>query len=180
MRSSILFAKVGAAAASLLLSYFLLGTTRTARADTAIAADAELAVPISTTGQLLGVGFAGRLGHRFRVPLITFTPELGGDYHTFDGNVATLGAVRGIAGARLGIGEIIRPTAYAHLGYGYAWYSGGHGSFDGFTYDFGVALDFVLLPLLDLGLHASYASILTAHDTGANWIALGVHAALIF
>jgi hypothetical protein len=149
---------------------------RSASASTAIAGDLDFAVPINS--QLdSGAGFGIRLGKQLHAPLAVLTPELGFTYHGFSG----LTAYRGVAGLRLGVGEIIRPGVFAHLGVGHLTAPSPAPSSTAFTYDAGAFLDFTLLPLLDIGAHAAYNHVNAKDPVGAfQWATVGVHAALIF
>lgn len=140
------------------------------------AADANLALGLGAHGTSTGIGVAGRLGYRLGVPLVAMTPEIGLGYHWFDGDPKI---VRGFGGVRLAFGELIKPSVFAHLGYGSA--SGGH-QYDGVTYDVGAALDLTALPIFDIGIHADYAALNSSNTDGASaqWIDLGAHAALYF
>jgi hypothetical protein len=49
-------------------------------------------------------------------------------------------------------------------------------------FDAGLALDFTLMPVVDLGLHGSYNTALTQNGTAdtPRWIGLGAHLAFVF
>jgi hypothetical protein len=49
----------------------------------------------------------------------------------------------------------------------------------GLTYDFGLFLDFTLLPLLNLGVHAAYDRMVGGADPAFHWLTFGAHAELI-
>jgi hypothetical protein len=142
------------------------------------------------TAEEIDTGFGGalRLGQRLDAKLVVFTGELGGSYHSFDGGPAPR-VYRGFAGARLAVGALIRPFIYAHGGVG-------HAAFDhypaspslyptsgrtGFTYDAGGGLALTLLPLLNVGVHAGYTSLLGGSEArDVNWLALGLDVELVF
>src|SRR5262245_23341734 len=101
---------VGLAAAAVLLS------TPSARAELAIAADFEGLAPIEIDDVKTAPCFGIRLGFQLRLPLFALTPELGYKWASFK-NGAVIN--RGIAGARLSIGEIFRFGVSAHVGFGH-------------------------------------------------------------
>jgi hypothetical protein len=158
-----------------------LGSADSARADTAIAADFEARVPIDFDDISSGPGFGIRLGQQLHLPLITITPEIGFNWGSFSDGP---NLYRGILGARLGIGEILRFGVTAHIGFGH--YSlevqSVEESHTGFTLDGGLFLDLTVLPLIDIGVHAGYARISGDSEKGLEpiqWLAFGLHAALI-
>jgi hypothetical protein len=165
----------------------LLLVTEPCRADTSLAADLEWAT--ATAEEIdTGTGGALRLGQRLDAKLVVLTGELGGSYHSFSGGPAPR-VYRGFAGARLAVGALIRPFVYAHGGVGRAAFdrytpapsaypTSGH---TGFTYDAGGGLALTLLPLLNVGVHAGYTSLLGGADVrDVNWVALGLDAELVF
>jgi hypothetical protein len=175
MRSSVwLIAACGAFAPLLFAS--------TADAQPTFAVDADANVPVSTPSLTTGLGFGLRVGHRFKIPLIAFTPEVGGSYHGFNGDQVAVGVSRIDAGGRIGIGEIFRLSAYGHIGYGFTSYSSDTRGFGGLTWDLGGALDFTLLPIIDIGIHADYSVVTSAGnpDYKVRWVDLGPHVAFVF
>lgn len=151
-----------------------------ANAKTTIAGDLDYAAPIDSAAHA-GGGFGIRLGQQVHIPLLVFNPELGFTYHGFTQDTSPK-VYRGIAGLRLGFGEIIRPGVFAHVGLGHLDVGGvPDRSHTAFTYDAGAFIDFTALPLLDIGVHAAYNR-LTADDSGPTfqfWTA-GAHVALVF
>jgi hypothetical protein len=156
--------------------------------------DLEGAVPvgINTPGSANtlkgGGGFKVRVGEQLRFPGIRFTPEVGYGYdHLWanddSGNQYGWDMNRIFGGARLSFGQILVPVIYAHLGYGWrqlgqAWtnqISGGNG---GLAYDVGGALDLRVVPHFGFGAHLEYAAIDVPFQP--QWVALGLHADLIF
>jgi hypothetical protein len=149
-----------------------------ADSKTQIGGDLDMAFPIDSSGNT-GAGFGIRLGQQWHVPLIALTPEIGFTYHGFSGDDAP-STYRGIAGLRLGIGEVLRIGPYGHLGYGH--FTPAHGSSDnGFTYDVGGFLDITLLPFFDFGVHGGYTHVDVA-DVGGSFAfgTVGRDAALLF
>jgi hypothetical protein len=153
-----------------------------ARAETAIAVDLDAIVPVDPDEIDSGPGFAIRLGQQIHLPMVALTPELGFNWGTFGDGPSVY---RGIAGLRLGVGELFRLGVFAHIGFGHMSYDG-PGPFDyshtGLTFDGGAFLDLTLLPLLDIGVHLAYNRLNgdeeeLAPDVG--WMTFGAHVALI-
>jgi hypothetical protein len=153
-------------------------TPGTARADIALAADLEIDAP-SNTDLATAPAFAVRLGWQLHLPLIVFTPEVG-YHHVAFGDELTLS--RAFAGARLGIGEVFRIGAFGHVGVGHAAFHAAEEDQDvtDVTIDVGGFLDFTLLPLLDVGVHAGYGRMRADDRDALRWVPVGVHLALIF
>jgi hypothetical protein len=155
-----------------------------------VAGDIEGAAVVETphtpAGNSLGggTGFKVRVGAQFRAPLIRFVPEVGYGYAHFfavddAGTAYDWNTHRVIAGARLGLGEILVPTIYAHVGYG--WRGTGDPTVPqvgGTAVDAGLALDLHLIPHLGLGAHGEYATI-DARPYAPQWLAIGLHADLV-
>jgi len=149
-----------------------------ARAAVALAGDLEFDAP-SHSDVDTALAFGVRLGWQLHLPLIVFTPEVG-YHHAAFGDDITLN--RGFVGVRLGIGEAFRIGAFGHIGVGHAAF---HFTDDqditDASYDVGGFLDFTLLPLLDLGVHAGYGR-LKAGEGGepVEWVPVGAHVTLVF
>ena len=153
-----------------------------ARADLAIGADLETVVPIDFDNVSTGPAFGIRIGAQLHLPLITLTPEVGFHYASFtDGpNV-----YRGIVGGRVGIGELLRFGVFAHLGFArQVWeLATVDVSHTGLTLDAGLFLDLTIIPLIDIGVHIAYGRVGANEDENIDanqWLAFGLHAALIF
>lgn len=174
---SLISSGLGAAATGSALLLAVLFNAAPAQAKTAIAVDLDYAVPIDSDYDS-GGGFAVRVGQQLRLPLIAITPELAFADHSFpDGPTA----YRGLAGLRLGFGEIIRPGVFAHLGLGHLTLPSPFPSHTAFTYDAGVFLDLTVIPLLDLGIHGGYNRLNEGEGVAAfDWATIGAHAALVF
>jgi hypothetical protein len=161
--------------AALLSILFVAGP---AAAGPTIGADLDLGFPVSSSGDT-GGGFGIRLGQELHVPLFELTPEIGFTYHNFSGDRGPR-IYRGIAGARLGIGEVLRPGAFAHLGFGHFVPAYGDNS-TAFSFDAGGFLDLTIIPLLNVGIHGAYNRVEADYDGGAyEFATVGVHAALVF
>lgn len=145
---------------------------------THVAVDFDYAVALSSSQDSdAGTGGAVRLGRELDLLLVTLTPEVGGTYETFNGS-ADSRIYGGFAGGRLGVGKIIEPSIFAHVGVAHV---------DGWQdrtapmLDAGLALDFTLLPLIDLGVHAGVNTLLATRDgNGVSWGTAGLQAALVF
>lgn len=163
-----------------------------AQEEMALGFDLEGAIPVNapTSPQNNevkgGGGFKVRLGEQFRFTGIRFTPEVLYGYDHLWANDDT-GAAYGwdmnrvFAGARLSFGRILVPVVYAHLGYG--WRQTGDasitGSNGGLGFDVGGALDLHVVPHLGVGVHVDYTNVETQVET-PQWVALGLHADLVF
>jgi hypothetical protein len=163
------------------LALFALGAPRAAhaRSGTAVGVDLDYTNGINEPHVGSGTGFNVRLGYKLDLLVLQLTPEIGGAYHTFSGDISPKFS-QGIVGGRLQFGKILEPGLYAHLGYGHL--SGDHvDGYSGATADAGVTLDLTLLPLIDLGVHAGYNGMLKSGDRNAfDSYVLGVHGALVF
>jgi hypothetical protein len=154
-----------------------------AHASTTIAGDLDLQVPISINHVTTGAGFGIRLGQELHLPLVALNPEIGFTYATFSkDNSPTV--YRGIAGVRLGFGELLRFGVLAHVGFGYAdWKLDTQSlSHSGFTYDAGIFFEVTALPLLNVGVHAAYNHMAAKDDTQKDplqWLQLGAHVTLV-
>jgi hypothetical protein len=162
-----------------LVGFLVLALPSPSLADTVIAGDLDYARPIDSNAGS-GGGFGIRLGHQYRAPFLSLTPELAFTYHGFSGGRG-LDVYRGLAGLRLGIGEIIRPGVFGHIGAGWPVLNQAEPDGGGarFTYDFGAFLDFTVLPVFNIGVHAAYNH-LFGDVGGLSWLTVGPHAALVF
>jgi len=152
--------------------------------------DAEGAIPVNVPqfldGNNLtgGAGFKLRAGEQIRLQGgLRFTPEVGYGYdHLWAqddaGNAYDWDMHRVFAGARLSFGRVVAPVVYGHVGYGWQVVGDSQGG-DGFAFDVGGAIDLRVIPHLNLGAHIEYAEI-DAQPYAVEWIALGVHADLVF
>lgn len=144
----------------------------------------------------VGAGIDGRLGVRMPTDGLQLEPEFVFGWHAFAerrlelAGVQSHSAWRGLVGGRLGAGEILRPSFFAHVGA--AWYEPSYlmPTFGGDVevrprqgaelvpaMDLGIALDLAAIPLLDIGVHATYNRLLL--DDALDWIGLGAHVALV-
>lgn len=131
-----------------------------------------------------GGGFKLRLGEQIRLRRgLRITPEVGyGFSHLFaSGDVDDSWDVhRVFGGVRLSFGHIVAPTLYGHVGY--AWRvtdSPVVNDEGGAAFDVGGALDIRVIPHFDFGPHIEYTAIAEPHFA-PQWVALGVHADIVF
>lgn len=144
--------------------------------NTNIALDFDFGAALDQAGTKSGGGGALRIGQELDLFLISLTPELGGSYHAFGGDDETR-IYKGFLGGRLAIGKIVEPSIFAHAGVARVQ---GFESRTAPTLDGGLALDFTLLPLIDLGVHGAYNVILPRDDDSSlEFVTLGAHAALV-
>lgn len=155
---------------------FALAWQAPARADTVLAFDADYVVPVDEDDLDAGYGFALRGGQRLDLKLLTLSAELMGTMRELDGTWAPT-IYEGKFGARVGVGTVLRPNAFGHVGVGHASYSGDLESQTEFAYDLGLGLDFTLLPLVNVGVHSAYNAMQT--DPKLDWFTVGAHVALI-
>ena len=150
-------------------------------ADTVIGLDADGALP-ATGSNLLdgGGGFGIRLGSQLHLPLLRVTGEIGYGYERLFADKAPSDWTthRAFAGVRLGIGGLLVPFAFAHLGYGWRVTSDSSYGGNGIALDGGVGLD-VNLGAIAVGGHVGYAFI-DAQPSAPQWVILGLDGTLAF
>ena len=161
------------AAASTLIAW-----PRTAAAETVVGVDLNFNDSLVGDDAGNGAGVDVYFGPRLDLAILTLTTELSGGFHDFAGELDPT-VYRGLAGGRLGIGVIIRPSVFAHVGVGHLRFDDPFGDRDGRTNlagDLGAALDFTVLPLVDLGVQASYNVIAGDDDNDPfEWLQAGAH-----
>lgn len=144
---------------------------------THIAVDFDVGSALDTPRTKTGGGGAIRFGHELDLLLVSLTPELGGGYHAFGGAGDTR-VYSGFIGGRLGVGKIVEPSLFAHLGLAHV---SGFESRTAPMIDAGLAVDLTLLPLIDLGVHAGYNAMFPRDDgSSLKFLTLGAQAALVF
>jgi hypothetical protein len=139
----------------------------------------RLAVDVDYADALVpnvGAGFGGslRLGREYDLLVLSLTPELVGDLHTFSGTGDAL-QVGGMAGGRASIGKVIEPGVFAHIGAGHASTPGD--SVTGLQLDLGLFVDLTLIPALDVGVHGAWDAITWDGEENFDWYRLGAHLA---
>lgn len=147
----------------------------------ALAGDLDLAWARADEDTQKGWGMGFRLGWESSpLYILYFRPELGGHYYSFNGDAAPT-ILRGTGGVRLGFDLLLRFGVYAHAGVGKVDSPVADVSRTAFTYDFGAELDFPLIPVLDLGIHAAYESVNPNDAAKRDEITVvGLHAGLRF
>jgi hypothetical protein len=154
-----------------------------AAAQNRFSIDGEAAFPTNEAHDT-GWGVGARFGHEWDLVLIAITPEIGFNYHAFGGPPeAETFAV--LAGGRVGIDFVLAPSAFLHAGVGHFGYdtTPGEVSQTSIAYEMGLALDFTLLPVIDLGVHAAYAGVGGDPDNDIDtfdWLAVGGHVSFVF
>ena len=133
---------------------------------------------------MFGTGFGVRFGPRVHLPFLVIAPEVGVDTLDFVGDFAPT-VYRGTAGLRIGLGDLVRPGAFGHLGIGHLDGVDGSQAADrtrtALTWDAGLAFDMTFLPIVDVGVHATRCSIAALDaDPAFDWLMLGLHASLVF
>lgn len=169
--------RLGAAFAA--AGFALLALPSSAAADTVIGVDLNFNDSVIGDEATNGAGVDVFFGPRLDLAILTLTTEISGGFHDFGGDLDPT-VYRAMAGGSLGIGAIIRPSVFAHIGVG-------HLRFDdlfnqdrtgrtNLTADLGAALDFTILPLIDLGIHGSY-NVLAGDDDydPFEWLQAGAH-----
>jgi hypothetical protein len=142
-------------------------------ADLVLGAQAGVAVATQDVVKL-GFGVDGLVGCRFQPGPVWVQPEAMGGVRGFGNNAedadfsATFGRVT--AGMRVGLGGLVEPQVYAHLG-------GAFGGASGFTADVGGALDLKLSRLF-IGAHVGFAGI-AQNRQNLDWIDIGGHIGLV-
>lgn len=171
---------------TLLVSVGLALAGREAFAKPKIALEADFALPVSVNGAKPGAGGALRGGYDIDLALVHVMPEIGLGFHKLTDSAGP-SVFRGFAGGRVGVGAGVRLDGFAHIGYGYLGtpappFGAVDSSYGAPILDAGLALDFTLIPVVDLGLHGSYNTALTQNGVAdtPRWIGLGAHVAFAF
>jgi hypothetical protein len=151
-----------------------------------LSGDLDYVDPVSSNYDKGGWGFGIRVGEELHLPLLALTPEIGFTYASF----ADVGpsVYRGIVGANLGIGEVLRFGVSAHIGFGHVSVESlpalelvGEVTHTAFTWDGGLFLELTLLPIINVGIHAAYNSAAGKDNAdGLHWITAGAHATFVF
>jgi hypothetical protein len=110
---------------------------------------------------------------------LTLTTEVSAGFHDFGGDLDPT-VYRAMGGGAIGIGAIIRPSVFAHIGVGHLRFddpfADDRAGRTNITADLGAALDFTILPLVDLGIHGSYNVLAGDDDYDAfEWLQAGAH-----
>jgi hypothetical protein len=157
----------------------LIARPQTAAAETVVGIDLNFNDSLVGEDAGNGAGVDVFFGPRLDLAILTLTTELSAGFHDFAGELDPT-VYRGMAGGRLGVGVIIRPSVFAHIGVGHLRFDDAFGDGrDGRTNlagDVGAVLDFTILPLVDLGIQGSYNTIAGDDDDDAfEWLQAGAH-----
>ena len=165
--------------AVLATSLATLFVTRAADAGPAFGFDADLAFPINSNQSSTGGGIGARFGYELHLPLIAVTPEIGFTYDGFGGSLGP-NVYRGIAGGRVGFGELVRVGGLAHVGYGHLDAPVGP-NYDGFTWDAGGFATITLIPILNIGVHIVYNQLVLNNTSSTyQYLTTGLDLGLVF
>jgi len=206
MRRSFLLAPIVPALAFALVTF---AQTKEAAAGTELDLNLNLGTALnqanaSTTRVDFSLGGGVGLGYRFHVgPWLYIQPELTGQYMQFGFNSQDVGYDRAgtlAGGLRLGLGGIVQPNVFGHLGVGFMGYdctasgcpgvanSANASVFEmGPLMDIGLGLDFRLIPGFTLGAQLAYNSVIVPSpaagadaDYAAKWFSFGIKAGFEF
>jgi hypothetical protein len=131
-----------------------------------------------------GLGVDVYFGPRLDLTLLTLTTELSAGVHDFAGAQDPT-VYRAMAGGRLGLFTIVRPSIFAHLGVGHlrqdVLFGTDREGRTNLAGDAGIALDFTILPLVDIGVHGAYNFVAGSDDEDAfEWLLAGAHVTFVF
>jgi hypothetical protein len=131
-----------------------------------------------------GAGVDVFFGPRMNLPLFDLTTEISLGFHDFGGELDPA-VYRAMAGGRLALDLLIRPSVFAHLGVGHLRLNDSFGDErDGRTNlgaDLGAALDLSILPAVDLGVQVSYNVVAgNDDDPSFDWMQAGAHLVFVF
>lgn len=136
-----------------LLASIGLWTSR-AQASVPVSLDIDYALPVDAGPVGDGFGGALRFGPRLDLKLLNLGAEMSLGVHDFSGPLGPT-LYRGVVGTRLGLGILVRPSVFAHIGVGHAdWAS--TSDLTHLTLDAGAALDFTVVPAVEIGAHVAY------------------------
>lgn len=170
----------GSRAAVVISSFACVGLTATAASAATgprLALDLDYAVGVDEPQVDAGGGGNLRFGYKLDLKVCSITPEVGAAYYSF-GGAAKPNLFGGVGGLRLGFLKVIEPSIFAHVGYvNLESYGVDQGNP---LVDAGLALDFTLLPLIDVGIHGAYSAVLVKDANAFDWARVGAHAALQF
>jgi len=132
-----------------------------------------------------GAGVDVYFGPRMNLEILVLTTEISLGFHDFGGEMDPT-VYRAMAGGRIGVGAFIRPSVFAHIGVGHLRYddplvSDGRTGRTNVGADLGAALDFTVLPAVDLGIQLSYNVVAGNNDDPAfDWMQAGAHLVFVF
>lgn len=166
---------LGASAAALALVLW----PSSAAAQTTLGVDLSFNDAVDQSDTDAGAGIDIYFGPRLDLAILTLTTELAGGFHDFGGPLEPT-VYRALAGGRLGVGVGVRASVFAHLGVGHLRYDEligtGRDGRTNFAGDLGLALDFTVLPLVDVGVQGSYNMLAAGDNVDAfEWYQAGAH-----
>jgi hypothetical protein len=141
--------------------------------------DFDYATAVSSDLIQQGGGGALHIGSEVDLLLVTLIPEVVLDWHNFGARTeSNASVVSGKIGGRIRFLKIIEPGIFAHVGIANL---SGDDRYDhlGAALDAGVSLDLTILPLIDIGIHASWNRVFGGYDSGLSYGITGLHAALV-
>jgi len=162
-------------------------STKEAHAGPTIGLDLDLGTAFQNQVDF-SVGGGLRLGYRFGLPgtYLFLQPEIGGHYMRFGFNNTGVGYdYAGIVngGLRFGLGGIVQPAIFGHLGLGIMGYgdrgSGAIVGREGPAGDIGGSLDFRIVPGFLLGAQIAYNTVAVPSlmdADSAKWVNFGLAA----
>jgi hypothetical protein len=133
---------------------------------------AGFGMPPHTT---IGPGFLATFGYRFGLGPVFLQPEIQGGYSVFPGADTPPHVARVLGGARFGLGGLVQPQLFAHVGGGFTGAPGSGPAIDG-----GIALAFKLIPVFSFGVQGAYNVVLDTGNATMKWLSFGVHVGLEF
>lgn len=169
-RSLVLGVASGFAAAA-----FVLAAPREAKAGPHLGIDLDLGTAFQRQVDF-SYGLGGRFGYKIHFPgnFFWLLPEGGGHYMRFGtgnslGGFAQAGEVFG--GVRFGLGGLVQPNIFSHLGLGFVG-----NSQIGPAADIGVGVDFQITRIFTLGLQVAYNAVtVTSSGDAAKWVNFGLN-----
>lgn len=148
-------------------------------ADMPLTADLDYVRPLDAPDDRHGFGGGLRFGPRLDSKLLLLAAELGLDVHGFPGDIGPV-VYRGVVGTRLGLGWPLRPSIAGHIGVGHAdWVT--IQDVTHVTADLGLALDVVIVPQFEVGVHGVYNVLFNDTQAGPfEYLTLGAHLTFVF
>jgi hypothetical protein len=167
----------------LLGATFVAAWSAPAAAQTTLGVDLNYNDVVDERGTEAGAGVDIYFGPRLDLAVLALTTELSGGFHDFGGPLDPA-VYRGMLGGRFGLGFVIRPSVFAHAGVGHLRYDEligtGRDGRTNIAMDLGAALDFTVLPLIDIGIQTSYNTILGSEGSAAfEWVQAGAHVTFV-
>ena len=158
--------------------------------STPAAAESTLGVDLSFNdandlSDTRGAGVDVYFGPRMDLKLFDLTTEISLGFHDFGGELDPA-VYRAMAGGRLAIPFVIRPSVFAHLGVGHLRFNDPFGADErdsrtNLAADVGAALDLTITPAVDLGVQVSYNVVAGDDDyTAFDWMQAGAHIVFVF